>query len=139
MSNGTDSEQGLGWIGFAGMMLLIIGILNCLWGLSAIANSHILVNGTSYVIDNRQAWGWTLLIIGGIQLFAAFSIWSGGGFGRWIGIIVAGLNAIAWLAAIPNDAPWFGLAIFTIDILIIYGLAVYGGKHGPAGSEPRNL
>lgn len=132
MTNGT-AEQGVGWVLFAGIMLMIIGILNCLWGISAIANSHIVVNGTSYVIDNRQEWGWVMLIIGAIQLFAAFSIWSGGEFGRWIGIIVASLNALAQLLSMPNAFPFWALAIFTIDILIIYGLVAYGGRQGPAG------
>ena len=104
-----------------------------MWGISAIANSHIVVNGTSYVIDHRQAWGWAMLIIGAIQLFAAFSIWSGGEFGRWIGIIVASLNALAQLLSMPNAFPFWALSIFTIDILIIYGLVAYGGRQGPAG------
>ena len=134
MSNGT-ADQGVGWVLFAGIMLMIVGILNTLWGISAIANSHIVVNGTSYVIDHRQSWGWAMLILGGIQLIAAFSIWSGGEFGRWIGIIVASLNALAQLLSMPNAFPFWALTMFTIDILIIYGLVAYGGRQGPAGQQ----
>jgi hypothetical protein len=39
--------------------------------------------------------GWVTLVLGVLQILAAFSIWNGGGFGRWFGIAVAGLNAIA--------------------------------------------
>jgi hypothetical protein len=62
-----------------------------------------------------------------VQLFAAFSIWSGGGFGKRIGIIGASLSAIAALLSIPGYPLW-SLAILAIDILIIYGLTSYGGQ-----------
>jgi len=132
VTNGYDSERGAGWVLFAGIMIMIVAILNILWGISAIANAHVLVNGNHYLISHRNAWGWAILIIGVLQLFAAFSIWSGGGYGRWIGVLTAGLNAIAVLADM-QAYPWWSLAIFTIDILIIYGLVAYGGQRGPAG------
>lgn len=61
------------------------------------------------------------------QCFAAFSIWQGGGYGRWFGICVAALSAIGALLSIPAY-PFWSLAIFAIDVLIIYGLAAYGGQ-----------
>ena len=61
-----------------------------------------------------------------VQLFAAFSIWSGGGFGRWIGIIAASFSAVGALLSIPGFPLW-SIAVFGVDLLIIYGLAAYGG------------
>ncbi len=75
--------------------------------------------------------GWVTLVLGVLQILAAFSIWNGGGFGRWFGIAVAGLNAIAALMSLPGY-PFWSLAIFTVDILIIYGLAAYGGNRRSA-------
>jgi hypothetical protein len=63
----------------------------------------------------------------------------GGGwllFGRWFGIGVAGLNAIAALLSIPAY-PFWSLAVFTIDIVIIYGLSAYGGSRGRSGLGER--
>jgi hypothetical protein len=68
------------------------------------------------------------LILGVVQLLAAFSIWAGNQFGRWVGIAVAGLSLIGALLSIPAY-PFWSLAIFAIDILVIYGLAAYGGQH----------
>ena len=70
--------------------------------------------------------GWCVLVIGVVQLFAAFSIWSGGQFGRWVGIIAASVNAVFALLSIPGYPLW-SIAVFGIDLLIIYGLAAYGG------------
>jgi hypothetical protein len=61
-----------------------------------------------------------------LQVIAALSIWQGGGYGRWFGIGVAGLSSIGALMSIPAY-PFWSLAIFALDVLIIYGLAAYGG------------
>ena len=124
----NDADRGAGWLVFAGIMVAIAGTLNVIWGIAAIADSAAFVNGSHYVIfTNLHAWGWVVLIIGVIQLIAAFSIWAGNEFGRWIGIIGATLSAIGALGSI-NAYPFWGLCIFGIDILIIYGLAAYGGR-----------
>ena len=82
------------------------------------------VQDAKYVFSDLRTWGWIVLIIGGLQLAAAFSIWSGGGYGRWFGIATATVNAIAALLSIPAY-PFWSLAIFAIDVLVIYGLAAY--------------
>ena len=67
------------------------------------------------------------LIIGVLQVVATFSIWAGNQFGRWFGIATATLSAIGALLSIPAY-PFWSLAIFAVDIIIIYGLAAYGGS-----------
>jgi hypothetical protein len=69
-----------------------------------------------------------MLIIGVLELVAAFSLFSGGEFGRWFGIFVASLNAMGALLSIPGR-PFWALAIFAHSIIIIYKLA-----EGPEGS-----
>jgi hypothetical protein len=120
-------ERGAGWIAFAGIMLSIVGILNVIYGIAAIGDSSFFVHNTKYILSNLNTWGWVTLIIGVIQVIAAFSIWSGSDFGRWIGIFVAGLSMIGALLSLPAY-PFWSLAVFAIDVLIIYGLAAYGGQ-----------
>ena len=43
------------------------------------------------------------------------------------GIVVVSINAIAQLFFIPAS-PFWALAIFALDLLVIYGLAAYGGR-----------
>ena len=120
-------DRGAGWIAFAGIMLAIIGILNVIYGIAAIGDSSFFVHNTKYILSNLNTWGWVTLIIGVIQVLAAFSIWSGGEFGRWIGIFIAGVSMIGALLSLPAYPLW-SLAVFAIDVLIIYGLAAYGGQ-----------
>jgi hypothetical protein len=122
-----DSTTGAGWLTFAGIMVLIAGTLNLVWGIAAIDNANFFVEDQRFIISDLNTWGWIIAVVGVVQLFAAFSIWAGGGFGKWIGIIGASLSAIFALLSIPGY-PFWSLAIFAIDILIIYGLATYGGQ-----------
>jgi hypothetical protein len=121
-----ETAKGAGWLMFAGIMVLIAGILNVIWGIAAIDSANFFVEDERYIFSDLNTWGWIILIVGIIQGIAAFSIWAGGEFGRWIGIIGAGLSAIGALLSIPGFPLW-SLAIFGVDLLIIYGLVVYGG------------
>ncbi len=122
-----EDIQGAGWVMFAGIMILIVAVLNIIYGFAAIDNSKFFVEDTKYILSDLNTWGWIILIIGVLQLFAGFSIWAGGEYGRWIGLITASVSAIAALLSIPGY-PFWSLAIFAMDILIIYGLAAYGGQ-----------
>lgn len=125
-TRGGDAVKGGGWILFAGIMIAMLGVLNVIYGIAAIGNAHFFVHNTNYVVGSLNSWGWITLIIGVVQLFTAYSIWSGGRFGQWVGIAIASINAITALLAIPAY-PFWSLAIFAVDILIVYGLAAYGG------------
>lgn len=129
MSNGSEGHavKGAGWILFAGVMIAIVGVMNTVGGLAAIDSANFFTQDARYIFSDLNTWGWVLLILGILQLVAAFSIWSGGEFGRWIGVGSASLNMIAQLFFIPAYPLW-SLAIFAIDVLVIYGLVVYGGR-----------
>jgi hypothetical protein len=114
-----------GWVTFAGVMLLLAGVLNVIYGIAAIGDSKFFVQDQKYILSNLNTWGWVTLVIGALQLIAAFSLWGGGLFGRAIAILAASLSAIAALLSIPAY-PFWSLAIFAIDIIVIYQVAMYG-------------
>jgi hypothetical protein len=122
----SDVDQGGGWLLFAGIMIVMVGVLNVIYGIAAIDDANFFVANQKYILSDLNTWGWVMLVVGALQILAAFSIWNGGSFGRWVGIGLASLNAIAALLSIPAY-PFWSLAVFTIDILIIYGLATHGG------------
>jgi len=119
------NEQRSGWVTFAGVMLLIAGALNVIYGIAAIGDSKFFINDSKYILSNLNTWGWITLVIGVIQVLAAFSLWSGNLYGRIIAIGATGLGAIAALLSIPAYPLW-SLAIFAIDIVIIHQIATRG-------------
>jgi hypothetical protein len=124
----ASADAGAGWLLFAGIMLMTVAILNVIYGIAAIGDSKFFVADQKYILSNLNTWGWVTLILGAIQLLAALSIWAGNQFGRWFGIVFASLSAIAALLSLPAY-PFWSLAIFSLDILIVYGLVAYGGQH----------
>jgi hypothetical protein len=122
-----EYASGGGWIMFASIMLLVAGTWNLIDGILAIGSSRVYVGHQTFVFSDLNTWGWIITVLGALQLLAAFSIMAGNQFGRWFGIGAASINAIGQLFFVPAY-PWWSISMFTIDILIIYGLAVYGGK-----------
>jgi hypothetical protein len=125
-----------GWVTFAGVMLFIVGVLNVIYGIAAIGDSSFFVQDQKYILSNLNTWGWVTLLIGALQLFAAFSLWSGGIYGRVVAIAAASLSALAALLSIPAY-PFWSLAIFAIDIIIIHLVAVYGGREADTPRRER--
>ncbi len=122
-----DEERGLGWVTFAGVLLLTLGCINVIEGIAAISNAHFFVANTHYIAGDLNAWGWTVLCLGAIQALAGFGVFVKNQFARWAGVLVLGLNAIAQLLMMPAY-PFWSLCVFAIDILAMYGLIAYGQR-----------
>jgi hypothetical protein len=122
-----EEERGAGWVTFAGVMMMLSGILNLIYGIAAIAESSFYVGNTRFVFSDLKTWGWIVTAVGALETTAALGIWARSPWARWTGVGVAGLNAIAQLLFI-QAYPWLSLAIFAIDVLVIYGLVAYGGR-----------
>ena len=123
----STSVRGEGWLLFATIMLSLAGIWNVVDGVLAIGKSRVYGPEAVFIFSDLRTWGWIMLVLGALQLFAAFAILNGSQFARWFGIGAAGVNAIGQLAFVPVY-PFWALTMFTIDVLIIYALAVYGER-----------
>ena len=121
-------NKGLGWIMFAWVMLLTAGIMNIIDGVVALSQTKFWTDyGAVYVYGDLRTWGWIVLIWGIVLCFAAASVWRGGGFGRWLGIFAAAINLFLQMFFLPAY-PFWALTIMVLDVLVIYGLTVYGGS-----------
>ena len=127
-------EKGSGWVMFAWIILAFAGVMNVVHGITALANARFFVDDAVFVFSDLRTWGWIILIFGIVELFAAASVWRGGEFGRWVGILIAGLNAVAHLGTM-QAYPFWSIVIIAFDVLVIYALAVYGGRRGESGEE----
>jgi hypothetical protein len=125
-----DGAEGDGWITFAMVMFGLAGAVNVLDGIVALTRSEFYVADATYVFSDLKTWAWITLILGAVQLLAVAAIGKGRPWARWFGIFAAGINAIGQLAWVPAY-PVIALAMFAVDILIIYALTVYG-KEGVA-------
>ena len=119
--------QGFGLVVFASVLLAMAGFFNMIYGISAIANSHVFTANAHYVFANLRTWGWITLIIAILQLAAAVGVLTGNQLARWYGVAVVGLSAIDMMFFIPAY-PFWALTIIAIDVVALYGLCVYGSR-----------
>ncbi|MBK8293770.1 MAG: hypothetical protein IPK93_02970 [Solirubrobacterales bacterium] len=118
--------RGAGRVAFAGIMLVLIGVLNVIYGIGALDNANIFVNDTRFIFSDLNTLGWVLIVLGAFELIAGFSLLSGNAFGRIFGIIAGSLGAIGALLSIGGAYPWWNLAIFFVLIWVVHGIVVFG-------------
>jgi hypothetical protein len=120
-------DRGAGWLVFASAMLGLVGILAVIDGVVALSKSKFYVADATYVFSDLRTWGWITLIIGAFAIVAAMGVLSGSQFGRWFGMIAASVIAIDQFV-FAQAYPLWSLLVFGSAVLVIYALAVYGGK-----------
>ncbi len=123
--------RGYGLILFASVVLAVVGFFNLIYGIAAVANSHVFVANAHYVFGSLRGWGWITLIIGVLQLIAAAGVLTGNQLARWYGVIVVGLSAIDMMFFIPAY-PFWALTIIAVDVVALYGLCAYGSRENLA-------
>ena len=119
--------RGYGLVLFAGVLLLVVGFWNLIYGIAAIAQSHVFVANAHYVFGDLRTWGWITLIIAALQILAGIGVMTGNQVARWAGIILVGLNAINQMFFIPAY-PFWSLMIIAVDVVALYGLCAYGSR-----------
>src|SRR4051794_5469948 len=97
-----EEQRGAGWVLFAGIMILIAGVLNLIWGIAAVSDSKFFAGNTQFVFSGLHTWGWVTIVLGVIQVLAAVSVWRGGAFGQVFGIFAASLSAVGALLSIAG-------------------------------------
>ena len=118
--------RGAGSAVFAAILLLMAGTLNIIYGFGAVGDAHFFTDsGSHYVFSSLHGWGWVTVILGVIQLTAAFSLFGGGAYGRVIGVVAATLGALGALLAI-GTVPFWSLGVFAICLWVAHGLIVFG-------------
>ena len=117
-----------GWISFAGVMMIIAGGLNALYGLVAVINDEWVVwtNRSSLYLDISQ-WGWVHLIVGIAVLLSGIGVFSGNVLARTVGVIAVAVSLIVNFAFIPAYPLW-ALVVVTIDVLVIWALTAHGSE-----------
>ncbi len=117
------AERGIGWRTFAGVLFIVVGAFNFIDGIVAVVNAHYLSD--HLVFGNLNSWGWTMMIFGIIVALVGMAVLAGQVWAAWVGILLAALNAIGQLLFLPAYPLW-SVIVIALDVIVIYGLAVYG-------------
>lgn len=124
----------VGWIGFAAIIMILLGSLHIFQGLVALfKDEYFLVgqNGLAVNVD-FTAWGWAHLVGGIIVLVAGFCVLAGQMWARIVGVLLALVSAIANVAFLAAYPLW-SVIMIALAVVVIMALTVHGSdiKPGP--------
>lgn len=116
-----------GWIMFAGVMMIMLGVIEAIAGLVALFNDeYYLVTRNDLVVSvDYTTWGWVHLLLGIVVAAAGLGVMVGQMWARVVGILVASLSVIVNIAFLAAYPVWSAIVI-AIDVLVIYALTVHG-------------
>ncbi|WP_407342633.1 hypothetical protein [Pengzhenrongella phosphoraccumulans] len=117
----------VGWIAFAGTMMLLLGSFHVIQGLIALfQQEYYLVgaNGLTVHLDYTQ-WGWTHVILGVLVIGAGIGLLAGQMWARVIAVILAFASAIVNVGFLAAYPVWSTIMI-AVDVLVIWAVIVHG-------------
>jgi hypothetical protein len=117
----------VGWIMFAGLMMIMLGTFEAIAGLVALFNDeYYLVARSGLVVSvDYTTWGWVHLLLGIVVAAAGLGVMVGQMWARVVGIVVVLASAIVNIAFLAAYPVWSTI-IITIDVLVIWALTVHG-------------
>ncbi len=119
-----NSKSMAGWIGFAGILMVLIGGIDFFQGLIALFDDeYYVLTGSGFLVFDLTSWGWTMLIWGVLLVIAGLGLIAGQGWARWFAIVVVSLNVIAQLGFLGNtqNSLW-ALTVIALNIIVLYAL-----------------
>jgi hypothetical protein len=113
-----------GWIGFAAIVLMIIGGIDFFQGLIALLEDNYYVpTASGFLVFDLTGWGWTMMIWGVLLVLAGLGLGAGQAWARWFAIVVVGLNFFAQLGFLGNSQyPLWALTALALNVVVLYAL-----------------
>ena len=115
-----------GWVGFAGLLMVVIGGIDFFQGLIAIIRGkYYVLTPSQIIVFDLTTWGWITLIWGIILALTGAALVSGAGWARWLTIVIASLNFFVQLGFVGGTQyPLWALTAMAMNIVVLYALTV---------------
>ena len=119
-----NAKSMAGWIGFAGILMLIVGSIDVIQGLIALFDDeYYVVTQSGFLVFDLTGWGWVMLIWGLLLLLAGGGLLAAQGWARWFTIVVVSLNFIAQLGFLGNSQyPLWTITALALNVIVLYAL-----------------
>jgi hypothetical protein len=115
-----------GWVGFAGVFMLIMGTVELCEGLIAILRDRYYAQSPQQiVVFDLKTWGWITLIWGIVVGLTGLGLLARQGWARWVAIVVGSLNFIVQLGFVGSrQYPLWALVALALNVVVLYALIV---------------
>jgi hypothetical protein len=120
----ASSRAWSGWIGFAGLMLMILGSIDFFEGLIAvIRKEYYAFTPQGLIIFNVTTWGWLAMIMGVVLVLVGAGLTGGAAWARWVAIVLLVVNLLGHLGFVGSSAyPIWSLTVVALEIIVLFAL-----------------
>ena len=121
-----NSRSMSGWIGFAGLVMILVGGIDFFQGLIAIIEDNYYVPTQSgFLVFDLTGWGWIMLVWGIVIVLVGFALISGQSWARWTTIVLVCINIFGQLGFVGNsNYPLWALTALVLNMVVLYALIV---------------
>ncbi|MFF3642828.1 hypothetical protein [Streptomyces sp. NPDC002564] len=117
-----DSAWAAGGTMFAGVLMMVNGILGIFEGIAGIAKDDVYERIGDYVYKfNLTTWGWIHLVLGILVAVVGWGILKGAGWAKASGVALAALAIVAQFLWLPYTPVWALISI-AIGVFVIWAL-----------------
>ena len=116
-----------GWIGFAGLLMIVMGTIDFFEGLIAIIRGGYFyqVSAQQIIIFDSKTWGWLTLLWGIATMLIGFGLLNAAGWARWTAIVFGSLSFIEQLGFLGSTPyPIWSLTVIGLTVVVLYALIV---------------
>jgi hypothetical protein len=121
-----QTSRWTGWIGFAGWVMIVIGVLDFFEGLIAVIRSeYYVLTANQIIVFDTTTWGWLTLLWGIALVFIGWGLLTRASWARWVSIIALSINIVGQLSFFGGaNYPLWALTVLTLSIVVLYALIV---------------
>ncbi|GAA2628413.1 hypothetical protein GCM10010399_70050 [Dactylosporangium fulvum] len=114
-----------GWVTFAAVLLVVIGLLNVLEGLVALLQNQVtFIDGGSLVVVDLTGLGVVMIVFGGLLFASGIGLLARNSIARIVAIVVVALHALAQIGSLGAYPVW-SLLMITLDVIVLFALTVH--------------
>jgi hypothetical protein len=117
---------GSGWVAFAGAYMMITGLFNLVWGITALSKKEYFVEG-GLVFSNLQFWGWIALIVAVIQFGVGALLFARKMIGMLAALVVSMTAIFVNFLSIGAYPVWSSIAIVG-SCLVLWAVTVHSDE-----------
>jgi hypothetical protein len=123
----TDMTVWVGWIGFASVVMTLLGTLHVAEGLLAVFQQEYFKVGRSGLVVHADytVWGVGHILGGVLILLSAVGVLLGKVWARAVAVGLALASVLVSIAFLAADPLW-SVVVITLDLVVVWALTVHG-------------
>lgn len=111
-----------GWVTFAALMLVLLGVVNGIQGFLALFDEgYFVARGSDLVLVNYKAWGAVLLVWGSVLMLVGAALNARRGWARWIAVLIVMLDVVVQVGFLPS-MPLLATALIALNVIVLFAL-----------------